>query len=265
VSRLARVGAVLVGIGFLWLVVLLILGAVLSGRYARKTEERIGTSLQATAKIAGTDLALIRGRLTLDNLSVRRDDLVGHLAIDVTNVRCELPPMGWSLFDRDCGELAVKGVRVEVSSVTLFKLQKPKGVKPIQADRVIIDDAQFVFLPSAFAPNMGRIEIAIEHAVAGRTSMRTPLSWLFALEELRASFALPANITVHLDYRMGILTVAGSIFGSQPIALPVQIPAADAAHDAHEEMRMLLQVGKDIAERVVAQRASDWLRSKLAR
>ena len=214
--------------------------------------------------VASSDLALIRGRLTLDNLAVRRDDLVGHLSIDVTNVRCELAPMGWALVDRDCGELAVKGVRVEVSSAALFKMKKPQCTKPITADRVVIDDATFVFLPSAFAPNMGRIEIAIEHAVAGRTVMRTPLSWLFALEELKARFELPANITVHLEYRMGMLTVAGSIFGSQPIALPVQIPAASAAQDAHEEMRLLLQTGKDIAERVVAQRATDWLRNKLS-
>ena len=262
---LKRVALVIVGAFALWSIVLLVLGAVLSGRYERNTEERIGTSLQATAKIASTDLALVRGQLTLDNLTVRRDDLVGHLSIDVTHVRCELAPLGWALVNRDCGELAVKGVRVEVSSAQLFKLQKPKGVKPIQADRVIIDDAQFVFLPSAFAPNMGRIEIAIEHAVAGRTSMRTPLSWLFSLEELRASFVLPANITVHLDYREGMLTVAGSVFGSQPIELPVQIPAADVAQDAHDEMRLLLQIGKDISERVVAQRATDWLRSKLAR
>jgi hypothetical protein len=260
---LKRVALVIVGGFALWMITLAILGAVLSGRYKRSTETRVGESLQATAKVAGSDLALIRGRLTLDNLTVRRDDVVGHLSIDVTNVRCELAPMGWALVDRDCGELEVKGVRVEVSSAALFKMQKPKGTKPITADRVVIDDAQFVFLPSAFAPNMGRIEIAIDHAVAGRTIMRTPLSWLFALEELRAHIALPANITVQLDYSMGMLTVAGSIFGSQPITLPVQIPAASVAQDAHEEMRLLLQTGKDIAERIVAQRATDWLRKKL--
>ena len=260
---LRRIAIVTAGAVVLWLVVLAILGAVLSGRYARSTESRLGESLQATATVARSDLALIRGRLTLENLAVRRDDVIGHLSIDVINVRCELAPMGWALVDRDCGELAVKGVRVEVSSAALFKMQKPKGTKPITADRVVIDDAQFVFLPSAFAPNMGRIEIAIDHAVAGRTVMRTPLSWLFALEELQAHIALPANITLLLDYRAGMLTVAGSIFGSQPITLPVQIPAASAAQDAHEEMRLLLEVGKDIAERVVAQRATDWLRKKL--
>jgi hypothetical protein len=260
---LRRIAIVTVGAIGLWLVILVILGAVLGGKYARSTEKRLGESLQAQATVRSADLALVRGRLTLDNVIVRRDDTVGHLAIDVTDVRCELAPLGWALVDRDCGDLAVHGLHVEVSSAALFKLPKPHGVKPIQAERVLIDDATFVFLPTAFGPSMGRIDIAIDHAVAGPTTMRTPLSWLFALEELHARFALPANITVLLDYRLGILTVSGSIFGSQPISLPVQIPAADTARDAHEEMQVLLQVAKDIAERIVAQRATDWLRTKL--
>jgi hypothetical protein len=253
-----------VGAITLWLVLLLVLGGLFGGRQARATEQRVGTSLQAVAKVGTCDLALVRGRLTLENLSVRRDDVVGHLSIDVDRVRCELAPLGWALVDHDCGDLAVRGVRVEVSTAALFKL-KPQGAEPVKAERVLIDDAHFVFLPSAIMPNMGRIEISIEHAVAGPTVMRTPLSWLFALEELHASFALPASITVHIDYKLGILTVSGSIFGSQPITLPVQIPAAETAHDAHEEMQLLVKTAKEIAERVVEQRATDWLNSKLRR
>jgi hypothetical protein len=236
----------------------------MGGRQATATEQRVGASLQAVAKVGRCDLALVRGRLTLENLAVRRDDVVGHLAIDVDRVRCELAPFGWALVDRDCGELAVRGVRVEVSTAALFKL-KPQGAKPINAERVVIDDAHFVFLPSAIVPNMGRIEISIEHAEAGPTVMRTPLSWLFALEELHASFALPASITVHLDYKGGMLTASGSVFGSQPVTLPVQIPAAETARDAHEEMQLLVKTAKEIAERVVEQRATDWLNSKLKR
>ena len=248
----------------LWLVLLVILGGLLGGRQARATEQRVGASLQAVARVGHSDLALVRGRWTLEDLAVRRDDVVGHLALDVDRVRCELAPMGWALIDRDCGELAVRGVRVEVSTAALFKL-KPQGAEPINAERVVIDDAHFVFLPSAIVPNMGRLEISIDHAVAGPTVMRTPLSWLFALEELHARFALPANITVQLDYKLGLLTASGSIFGSQPVTLPVQIPAADAAHDAHAEMQLLVKIAKEIAERVVEQRATDWLNAKLRR
>jgi hypothetical protein len=128
---------------------------------------------------------------------------------------------------------------------------------------VVIDDAALVFLPSAFMPNFGRIEIAIDHAEAGATVLRTPLSWLFALEELRARFALPAGITVRISYHQGILTAAGSLFGSAEVQLPVQLPIADTAKDARDEIRLLVEVGRQIAEQLVAKRAEDWLRSKL--
>jgi hypothetical protein len=259
---LKRAALVITGVVAAWLITLAILGAVFGDRQRRNTGDRIATSLQAQVNIGECDLALVRGRLTLGSLAIRRDDVVGHLAIDVRDVRCELAPLGWALVDRDCGELAVRGVRVEVSTAALFKLQKPKS-KPIRASRVVIDDASFVFLPSAFAPSIGRIEIAIEHAVAGPTRMRTPLSWLFSLEQLSASFALPAGITLHLDYKNGMLTVAGSLLGSQPVSLPVQLPIAETAHDAHEEMQLLRKTAEDIAERVIAKRATDWVRSKL--
>lgn len=248
----------------LWLLVLVILSFAMDGRQERQTRERLAESLQATVTIGDMDLALVRGRLTIDGLAIRRDDVVGHLAIDVDSVRCELVPLGLALFDRGCTELAIRRPRLEVSTTALFRAKAPKRA-PSRADRVVIDDAQLVFQPSAFAPTLGRIEISIDHAVAGPTVMRTPLSWLFALEELHARFALPAGITLQLDYRAGMLTVAGSLLGSSPVTLPVQLPLAEYAHDAHEEMQLLVDTAKNIAERVVAKRAEDWLRKKLRR
>lgn len=264
--RLVRRVLIIAVVGFaLWIVALAILGAVVGGRESRKTRERLGRSLQANVTIATSDLALVRGRLMLDSLAIRRDEAVGHLWIDVGNVRCELLPLGGALFDHDCSELSVRGVKVEVSTAALFKLPPPAKTKPIHTDRLVIDNAHFVFLPSAIMPSLGQIEISIDHAVSGPTTLRTPLSWLFSLQVLEAHFALPAGITLQLSYRMGLLTVAGSVFGSSPVTLPVTLPAADLAHDAHEEMQLLVGVGKDIAERLVAQRATDWLRRKLTR
>jgi hypothetical protein len=245
-----------------WLAALVVLSMTLGGRQERQTRERIAESLRATVTIGDSDLALVRGRLTLERLAIRRDDVVGHLAIDVASVRCELAPLGFALVDHGCRELVIEQPRLEVSTAALFKLKTPKRT-PIKTDRVVIDNAVLVFLPSAIVPSLGRIEISIDHAVAGPTVMRTPLSWLFALEELRARFALPAGITLQLDYRLGMLTVAGSLLGSAPVTLPVQLPVAETARDAHEEVQLLVNLGKDIAERVVAKRAEDWLRSKL--
>ena len=243
-----------------WLIALAILDAVVEARQAQQTRERLGESLQATATIGDTDLALVRGRLELSQLALHRDDAIGHLAIDVADVRCELAPLGWALVDRDCRDLVVRGVRLEVSTAALFQIKNPKR-KPIRADHVVIDDAELVFSPSAFAPSLGRIAIAIEHAEASDTVFRTPLSWLFSLRELRARIDLPADISVRLHYENGKLAAAGSLFGSSPVEIPVQIPIS--AKDAHEEIAQLVQLGEDIAAKLVEKRAADWLHNKL--
>lgn len=247
-----------------WSIVLLVLGFALGSRQERITKERLAQSLHATVTVAGSDLALWRGRWTLDGLAVRRDDAIGTLSLDVASVRCELGPLGWALVSRDCGELAVRGVRMEVSSTALFKHERPKQ-KPVRADRLVLHDATLVFLPSAIMPALGRVEIAIEHAESGPTVIRTPLSWLLTLEQLRAKLALPAGITLHLTYERGMLTAAGSLFGSSPVALPLALPVKQTAQDAAEETKQLVELGRDIAQRLVAKRAQDWIESKLKR
>jgi hypothetical protein len=252
------IASVIVG----WTIVVLVLDVALEGREQRHVEERVGESLQATATVGDVDLALGRGRLSLDQLTVRRDDAVGHLALEVAEVRCELAPVGIALVDRDCRELAIRGMRLEVSTAAVFKLQHPAR-RPIHASRVVIDDAELAFAPSAFLPSLGRIAITIEHAEAGPTVFRTPLSWLFGLEVLRARIDLPANITLRLRYGDGRLAAAGTLFGTAPVEVPFTLPVAAIASDAREEIRLLVQSGEDVAERLVAKRAEDWLRSKL--
>jgi hypothetical protein len=247
-----------------WLVLLVLLGVALGSRQERMTKERLAESLLAQVALESSDLALIRGRWQLAHLAVRRDDAIGKLSLDVADVRCELGPLGWALVDRDCSELAVSGVRFEVSTMALFKHQRPKG-KPVRADRLVIDDAVLVFAPSALVPGMGAIEISIEHAESGPTLLRSPLSWLLTLRELRARLALPGGIAMQLVYERGVLTTSGSMVGEVPVALPVQLPIAGTAADAHEETQQLVTLGRDIAQRLVARRAQDWLEQKLRR
>jgi hypothetical protein len=261
---LKRAAIVTAGVIAGWLVVLIILGFPLGSRQERLTKERLGESLLAQVSVADSELSLIRGMWTLEQLSVKRDDAIGHLALDVASVSCDLPPLGWALVDRTCSELAVRGVRLDVSSMQLFKVKRAKR-KALRADRVVIDDATFAFMPSAFAPNLGGISITIEHAESGATLLRTPLSWLFTLEELRAKLDLPAGVKLQLGYRAGVLTVAGPLFGATPVELPVQMPVPDPTADPHEETKLLVQVAKDIGQRLVAKRATDWLESKLRR
>jgi len=250
-------GAALVAI---WLVAMLIVGFAYESHVTSRVTERLGESLKADATVERADLAMLRGRLALDDLAVRRDDLVGKLALDVPEVRCELPPLGGALFDRECRELAVRGARLEVSAAAVFQIKNPKR-PPIRVRHLTIDDAVFAFAPSAILPSIGRIEIHIDHVEAGATVFKTPLSWIFALEVLRARIELPAQVTVELAYAEGVLSARGTLFGSTPVAIPLALPIPQG--DAHDEVRQLIALGSDLATRLVAQRAQDWLRTKL--
>jgi len=246
-----------------WLLLLVILGYALSGRQERHTRDRLAESMESKVTLGGIDLALVRGRLSIDKLSIKRDDPIGHMAIDVKGVRCELAPLGLALFDRDCRDLVIDGLSLEVSTAALFKMQRPPKSKPIRADHVEITNAKLAFMPSAFLPNLGKIAIEIDHVESGPTVMRTPLSWLFTLQSLRAKFDLPAGISVVVGYRNGVLSATGSVFGSAPVELPLTIPSAESVKDAQGEIELLIKMAKDAAEKLVAKRAEDWLRSKL--
>lgn len=76
VTKLRRVATFAGAIAVLWLAALLVADAALEGRTRRRTAERIAESLQADATIDRGDLALVRGGIDLDDLTVRRDDLI---------------------------------------------------------------------------------------------------------------------------------------------------------------------------------------------
>jgi len=249
-------------VAVVWLGGLFVIDVGLEGRTRSRIADRIAESLQSEATIDRGDLALLRGAIDLEDLAVRRDDLIGHLAITVASLHCELRPLGLALVDRDCRELAVRGTRLEVSTAALWKLKRPKR-PPLHALHVVIDDARLELSSSALLSNLGRVAIDIEHAEAGDTIFKTPLSWLFALRALRATIELPAGITLELTYDHGELRVAGGIFGSTPIALPIAPPVADLADDPRAEIAKLIDFGKDLAERLVTRKAEDWLKTKL--
>lgn len=257
-----RVIQIVIGVIAAWIALLIVLGFAYGTRSARGVADRFAASLQGSASFRDANLALVRGRLELEHVAVRRDDAIGTLSLDVADVRCELPPLGLALVDRECRELYIGGMRLEMSSLALFKLRKAQR-PPILTQRVVIEDAVLAFAPSAFLPSLGRVQIKVARAVAGPTRFRTPLSWIFAMRELRATLDLPAGIAVHLTYEGGVMSASGSVFGSSPVEVPVTLPVREAADDGATELRRLVEFGRGLAEQLVARRAKQWLRSKL--
>lgn len=254
-----RVVATLAGLIGAWLIALVAIEPTIETRQAQQIAGALGQALQAKADVAGVDLELVRGGLVLAGLSVHRDDPVGHLALDVAEVRCDLPPLGLALVDGACHDLAVRGTRLEVSAAGLFQLPHDQRA-PLKVDGLEIDDAQLVFLPSALVPGLGRIAITIDHADAGPTVLRTPLSWIFALRTLRAHVALPGQIDVRLGYDGGILSASGGPLGDTPIALSVAMPQVTSG-DGAAELGQLVSLGEQLGGQLVTRRAEAWLKA----
>lgn len=253
---------VVVAIAAVWIVALFVLGFALAGRTGTKVARRFGESVQGTPRIGDVSLGLVLGNFTAENLSVRRDDVIGKLSIDVGEISCDLPPLGLALVDRSCGELSIRDVKLELSTLAIFKMPRPAR-RPFKADHIVLDNADLSFAASAFLPSLGQVKIKIEHAEAGPTTFKSPLSFLFKLETLRAQVELPAGITLRLGYANGKLTAAGSLFGSRPVELPLALPTLDSTDDAKAELEKLVVFGKDLAKQLVAQKAQDWLLDKL--
>lgn len=249
------------GLLALWGVFLLVFGFAYGARAGERVAGRIGESMMASASVDDASLSMLRGWIELDGLHVRKDDL-GLLTIDVAHIDCDLLPMGLALIDRSCGDLVIDGVRLTMTSAAVLQLKKPKR-EPLSVDRVEIRDAVLAFSPSAFLPELGKIEIRVDYVEAGPTTFKTPLSWVFTMRELRATLTLPADIVLKLAYKNGALTAQGSMFGSTPVTLPVSLPTANSADDAKAEIAKLITFGKDLAEDLLETRAKNWLKSKL--
>ncbi|MEO8699490.1 MAG: hypothetical protein ABI867_05575 [Kofleriaceae bacterium] len=239
-----RVGWCAGGLVAAWLLALVIIGLAAGSGYGQGIADRMGEALGGSGSVTGSDLALVRGRLAIDALSVKRRDEVGTLDLDVASVRCELAPLGIALVDRDCRELAITGLRMELSTMALFKLKRPKHT-PVHAQALVLEDATFVVADKATI-RVARIE-------AGATTFKTPLSFLFSLKTFRATVELAIG-KVDLDYANGILTASGGVFGTKPVTLPIVLPIADLADDREAELAKLVAFAKGISDTLVAER-----------
>lgn len=230
------------GLAAAWLVALVVIGVVAGDGKGEAIAGRLGESLHADATLDDSDLALIRGRLVVGGLRVRRDGPTGTLALDVGALRCELPPLGLALVDSACRELALDGLVLDVSTFDVLRVPRPRRA-PIDAGAVAIDGA---VLRVPVGPGRGEIQLT---ARAGATTLKTPVSWVLALEQLRATLVLPLG-RYELFYAPGLLVVSGGGLGAG-LVLPVAPPAPIEGEDGRTELARLAAWGRGVAMQVM--------------
>ena len=251
--RAAKAGIGVGAAAATWVGTIFVASFAARGCVAEKMRARLSESLDAQVTLAELDLALVRGAARFEGLAIERDH-DGHLHVGVDRIDAGLAPLGAYLWDRDLGRVHVDGVDVEVTGWGVLRIKPPRR-PPVHIARLAIDDARLVFAPSAWAPDWARFAVLIDHAESGATVLRTPLSWVFALERLDARLEVPGAAPVELHYARGRLEASGSIFGPDPVSIPVVLPAPEPGHEGQQ----LVALGKDVAERLALARASGWI------
>jgi len=262
VRRAAKIGIGAAGAAATWLAALGIAGVAAHGCVGERMRARLAESLDADVRLGSLDLGLIRGRAVLRDLTVERVH-DGHLRAVVDEIDAGIAPLGAYLWDRDLGEVGVLGLALDVDGWGVLRIRPPHR-PPIHFARLSIEGARLSFAVVEAAPAWARMTVTIERAEAGPTVLRTPLSWVFALERLEARLEIPGAAPVELRYGAdpdggaGRLEASGSVFGATPVSIPVTLPRPEPGHEG----RQLATLGADVAERLTLARASGWLHDR---
>jgi hypothetical protein len=253
-SVLARIASIATGAAALWIAALIVAGFAANGCQRRAVEARIARSLEATAAFDDSSLTLLRGGFTGTGLSITKQSALGSLRVRVDELDADLAPFGIALADSRPRVLRLSGVELEATSLEILRVAR-RGGRPFAVDALELRDVHFVAMPVGLMPGLGRIEVTISRARSGPTVLRTPLSWVFALEELTAAIALPGGVHVELAYANGTLRAKGGVFGATAVELPFAIPVADPAR----EIEQLQSLALELAKQMTLTQAESWL------
>lgn len=246
--RLAR--KVAIGLGgtlAVWLAALALFGWLGAGCQKRRVEARLAARMQATVAIGDLELGLVRGRVGLDDLMIERE---AGLRLAIDRIDADILPLGLALFRRGAGDVVVRGVDIELSSLAALDSRRGRG-PPFHFDSMRIDDADLALSAIRFLPD---VTVHLERAVCGATTLRTPMSWLFALRELDATVALPGGATARLEYADGVIRLSGTLIGDEPIELPFVIPVLEPSREIEQLAEMGVALAKELGRQLLAPR-----------
>lgn len=240
-----------------WVVALVGFGWLGDNCARERAEAHLAKSMRARVSIGALDLGLVLGDVRIDDLRIEREDR-GSFRLAVDRVDVDLAPLGLALVQDTVGDVRVRGVDARVSALGVLDLRGGERA-PVELASIDLRDARVTLEATSLVPGLARVEVTVDRARAGHTVLRTPLSWLFALEELSARIALPAGVTVRLDYADGVLRLSGGLFGETPLELPFEIPVLEPAR----ELEQLAEMGQRLARALAAEGAERWLRDRL--
>jgi len=253
--RLLVIAAGLVG-GYLLL--LLVLGFALQGCVKDRVARRLASSLDAEVTIDDCSLGLIRGRIELRGLHIHRQR-GGDVTIEVAGVDADMAALGWMVFDRDPDRVAVHGATLTLSGRGALALRE-SHIEPVHVGELVVDDAKLSLSPTLLLPNLGQVDIAIDHARTGPFTLRSGVSWVFALRELDARAELPGGVSGSVGYRNRRLRVGGGVFGSAGLEVDFELPEPDP----HQlEVAQLEELAKRLARALIGGAARDWIERKV--
>lgn len=240
--------------GGLWIAALLLAGWLGEGCAEARIEDRLARSLQAEATVDSVELGLVRGHVLLRQLRLERDGTTGF-RIDVHRVDADVAPLGLAALQDTAGDVAVRGVRVEASALGLL-LREPSGRRPVRVDSLRLEDVRLSLDALRLLPGLAGVEVEVVRADVGPCTLRTPLSWVFALRRLTARLRLPAGIELGLEYAGGTLRLSGSLLGGTPLEVPFALPPLDPAR----ELDQLAELGARLAAALAREVGARWLR-----
>lgn len=236
----------------MWVSALFLGGYAGAGCAKDKARSRLAGSMKAAVTIGDLDLGLVRGAIGVDDIHIVKDDH-GYLRIDLHRVDVDVLPLGLAMFSDSVGDVRVRGIDVEISALGALDLRGGKRT-PLTFDSLAIEDAHVRVEAAHVVPGVAGLDVTIDRAHAGATTLRTPVSWLFALRDFDAHVELPIGGKVLLHYAAGKLTLSGSLLGSAPLVLPFDIPVLEPAR----ELEQLAELGQRLIGELAAQVGARW-------
>src|SRR5690349_2382752 len=222
-----------------YLVFLALGGVLLRGCAEDRAADKLARALDAKVTIGSSSLSVWRGHIVLEDVVVTRER-GGKLDLRIDEVDADLAAWGWMAFDRSVDDAVVRGARMTVSARGLAAAAgREREPSDLMIEHLRIEDAEMALMPTALLPGLGRVEVRVASARASNVTVSSAVSWMAGMTALDAGVKLPAGIDVGAAYADGGLVVKGSLFGSAPLAIPLEMPTLDPRAYEVDQLRAL--------------------------